>query len=133
MDSSFSQYLMLYMFQPVNYKCLVIVPPEMQQKPKWSLTVDTELDWERTRSIFGNTNGFLCYHDIIEAGNKLDDDMIMVKVQENIKWPGGVLLSIDAMMHEMRKRTEQSLKIQIDLDYYNEVLNEQQSRFQNNS
>lgn len=51
-DPDKSEYLAVYMFNPDDYKCLTVLPPEKFNLPYQTLTVDTPRDWERTQFIF---------------------------------------------------------------------------------
>ena len=50
MDPSVSEYLMLFMFEPKNFRCGVI-RPFVSDYSNYSVTVDTPADLERTRAI----------------------------------------------------------------------------------
>ena len=54
MNPDESQYLMLYMFQPSIFKCLVVIPEKKHQTKNLTLTVDTPEDFKRTLEIINN-------------------------------------------------------------------------------
>ena len=46
-----TQYMLLYSFDPDNFKCCVVEPEPEHNRPYYSCTIDTDEDWERTEDI----------------------------------------------------------------------------------
>jgi len=118
-DPLFSQYLMLYMFQPMINKCLVLLPTEKLSRPNWSLTVDTMSDWERTKKIIGSRKELLSYDDILKICEEQKIDNLEFVNGGQVKFPADVIMSFEAVRHELENRIAKSLTIEItEGDYY---------------
>lgn len=78
-----SEYLFLYMFNPKKYKCLTLIPEEKYQRVYSSLTVDTEVDWKRTKFIFEKLKDAINYFNIIELNKK--DKIPNFEIDKNIQ------------------------------------------------
>jgi len=125
MDPNDSQYLMLYMFQPEHFHCLVVVPPSHHQKPDWLLTVDTPKDWERTEKIFSEFTGFISYEDIIEYSK---ENAIVNMVRDAaglVKIPAGLIFYSDSLRYEKDIRISRSEQYAVEQGEYLKVLNAQ--------
>ena len=108
-DPAYSQYLLLYLFNPRNYRCHVIIPEESHRHPSWSLTVDTPQDWERTLRIFENTDHQLpLYEDILNVCNKHSIPNLDFSEEGYIKFPAGVSINYKTFRYEMDMRMGQS-------------------------
>ncbi len=46
-----TQYMLLYSFDPDNFKCCVVEPKAEHNRPYYSCTIDTPEDWKRTENI----------------------------------------------------------------------------------
>jgi len=125
MNPNESQYLLVYMFQPENYKCLVLIPSKRHIHPDWSLTVDTPLDWERTEQIFSFLGNNFSYDDIVNLQEDKSIKNLYYGSGSLVKLPANMVLYFDSFRKEMDMRIEHSSKEHIVLEKYNEVLNEQ--------
>ncbi len=123
MDPKFSQYLLLYIFQPEKYNCQVLIPEDTHRHPDWSLTVDTPNDFQRTEEIIRKQRNILNYIDILSIckNNKIDN--LHYKVSDNVKCPGGLLITYSAFRKEMEERIKKSKIIQLIQGEYLEALN----------
>ena len=125
MDPNFSEYLLLYMFQPENYKCQVLIPEKDHQNPSWSLTVDTITDLQRTLEIVNDNERLLNYEDIVNICKKNKIHHLTFNPKGSIKFPAGVTLAYKTFRSEMQMRIERSQKVYLRKGEYKEMLNEQ--------
>lgn len=121
-----SQYLMLYMFQPEYFKCQVIIPPVEHRQPKWSLTIDTPEDFERTLYLFEKTNKHLSFEDLIRIGKSFPVPHLVMKYNSIVKLAANMIFYSDTIKFEKELRINNSYKEQISIDQYKKTLYEQQ-------
>ena len=123
MDPKFSQYLLLYIFQPEKYNCQVLIPEDTHRHPDWSLTVDTPDDFQRTKEIIGKQKNIPNYIDILSIckNNKINN--LYYKVSDNVKYPGGLLVTYNSFRKEMEERIKKSKIIQLKKGEHLEALN----------
>lgn len=124
MPIEFSEYLLMYMFQPQNFNCLVLVPCEKHRNPNWSLTVDNADDWERTVEIIGK-NRFLNYDEIVEICNSRKISNLNYNPTGLVKMPANFYIYFKTFRTEMDLRVESSQRIDISIDEYYNIKNEQ--------
>ena len=120
-----SEYLMIYMFQPEQFKCQVLVPPERHQHADWSLTVDTEDDLNKIREIVKGSKGIIDYNTIVEICSKMPSEVMNIKPISNVKFPGGVLVTYSTCRHEMDLRIAKSKTVYIIQEEFENVLQSQ--------
>lgn len=116
MDQNFSEYLLIYAFDPIRYKCNVLIPPKTHQFPSIFLSVDTPNDYNRVIDIynkFGRVN--FSFNDISglitnELNNKNDNLLV--------KFPANVTLFYSTYRNEMNERIKISNNIKISLEEY---------------
>lgn len=123
MDPKFSQYLLLYIFQPEKYNCQVLIPEDTHRHPDWSLTVDVPDDFQRTEEIIRKQKNIPNYIDILSICKNNKVNNLYYKVSDNIKYPGGLLITYSAFRKEMEERIKKSKIIQLDKGEYLEALN----------
>lgn len=124
MDPKFSQYLLLYIFQPEKYNCQVLIPEDTHRHPDWSLTVDTPDDFQRTEEIISKQKNIPNYIDILSICNNNKINNLYYKVSDNVRYPGGLLVTYSAFRKEMEERIKKSKIIQLKKGEYLEALNE---------
>lgn len=125
MDTNYSEYLYLYIFQPNIFNCQILIPDTKHQNPNWLLTLDTPQDLKRIKSIIQDKKEPLNYKDIIEICENQQIPDLEIQFSDNIKLPGGVYLTYDAFVREKNNRINQALKIIVNIDdYYNELKNQ---------
>ena len=124
-DPNFSEYLMLYMFQPDIYQCQVLTPPEKHQHPKWSLTVDTEEDLQKFREIVHGEEDILDYNTVVDICSKMPSEVMNISPISNVKLPGGVLVTYSTCRHEMDLRISKSITVNITQKEFDNVLQSQ--------
>lgn len=125
MDPLYSQYLMLYMFNPLFYKCTVLIPPPFHQAPDWTLTVDNPSDWERTELLFSKSEGFLDYNQIIEIGRSFNIPGLKYGFERMVKFPAGIIMNASAVRKELDERIKKAVTVHITENMYKGVLHDQ--------
>jgi spore coat polysaccharide biosynthesis protein SpsF len=115
MDPSVSEYLMLFMFEPNNFRCGV-TKPFAKDYSNMSVTVDVPADLARTLSILGNANGdplsitLRQITDLIEKHNIPDS---FIKPAGTIKLPYGKSVEFSEFLRDMNRRIQQSERIEL--------------------
>ena len=121
----YTQYLLLYMFQPENYRCLVLHPVAEHCHPSWSLTVDTPADWERTEKIIALTGSPLASHDrIVRICASNDIPHLNFKAGAQVNFPTGIQICYQAFRAEMEQRIARSESEYISMEQYDEAVHE---------
>ncbi len=118
MDPTMSEYLMLYMFDPTNFKCGVI-KPFREDFGSYSVTVDTYMDFERARGILKYANwkpgSSLMHKTILDLF--LDHDKNLpgkqIKSEGDIKLPYGRTMTFAEFKNDIDNRIRQSEMIQL--------------------
>lgn len=121
MPSKFSQYLMLYMFQPNDFDCQVLIPPVEHRKSEWSLTVDTQNDLERTKRIVEGASDLLSYSDILEICTKKNIPHLIASKGGDIRLPAGLCMGYDVLRMEIKRRMAKCRCIPVGLAEYNSM------------
>jgi len=119
-----SQYLMLYLFQPEKYNCQVLIPEESHRHPEWSLSVDTEDDWQRTTEIIGSGKGILDYAQIIDICHRYKISNLHLDSGYKIKLPAGDSIFYAEFRRDIEARIEKSHTVQLRKGEYQERLHE---------
>lgn len=114
MDPSLSEYLMMYMFEPENFKTGVVRAFE-KSYAEYSLTVDTPGDFERTKIIldelgFDGDMNKIRFSKILEI---LEDENIEMPARKlsgggMIRMPEGPPVTYETFKKDMRRRIEGS-------------------------
>lgn len=120
-DASLSEYLMLYMYDPDNYETLVL-DVSSWVPPLTTLTVDTFLDWERTKFIIDNVgyNSDVDLLDIVTLNFEAKIPHFLIPSEAKIKLPHSEV-EIFEFFDMMRKKKNKSHHL-FDLtkeDYFN--------------
>lgn len=116
MDPSLSEYLMLYMFEPENFKTGV-VRAYKESYAEFSLTVDTPEDFERTKIILDHL-GFDGDMSKIQTSNILkilEDETIEMPARKisgggMIRMPEGDPITFEEFKKDMERRIQNSVK-----------------------
>lgn len=108
-DPDLSEYLMLYMFDPDNYKTLV-VDVSSWVPSMTTLTVDTPQDWERTEFIEAHCGGEgeIFLNDIVKLNKKSKIPYFYFSNDVRIKLPMGEYISVERFNEMMRMRVKKS-------------------------
>lgn len=116
MDPSVSEYLMLFMFEPEVYKCGILSPLDKDYSLA-SLTVDTQVDLNRTKEILKQ------YPNKEKLGITLKEILSVIDTHNikgfytsstasaTIKYPYGKVISIEEFANDMQRRKDQSFLI----------------------
>jgi len=122
-DPKFSQYLLLYIFQPEKYNCQILIPEDTHRHPDWSLTVDTPDDFQRTEEIIMKQKNIPNYIDILSIckNNKINN--LYYKGSDNVKCPSGLVITYSAFRKEIEERIKKSKITQLKQGEYLEALN----------
>jgi spore coat polysaccharide biosynthesis protein SpsF len=121
----YSEYLLLYLFQPLNFNCQVIIPPKAHQHPDWSMTVDSLNDWHRTLDIVGDETKFLCYDEIVRICSLKQIRNLLFNADGQVKLPGNWSISFETFRNEIEFRIKKSNNIILDENEYFSMLDEQ--------
>lgn len=121
MNPDESQYLMLYMFQPEIFKCLVILPEKQHQKPNMILTVDNASDFERTLTIIDNKKQLLDLDEIIAKCEADHKPNIQYKGGGVIKLPANLSIYFKTYRTEMDLRMEKSIVKKLKAGSYSQI------------
>ena len=118
-DPDKSEYLALFMFNPDQYKCLTVLPPEEFTFPFNSLTVDTVDDWKRTEFIFGHINEKRVYYgDIVELSRNHDIPYYTLSADSFIKLPDNQSVCYEKFREMYEEKIQKSIQKHIDLELY---------------
>ncbi len=110
MDQSVSEYLMLFLFDPSNYRCGVIKP----FRKNWALTtltVDTPSDLERSRQIAKYWNGpihRITLADILSMVDSNDISHFKIMPLGQVKLPYGQSITFEEFSRDMKERASRS-------------------------
>jgi spore coat polysaccharide biosynthesis protein SpsF len=115
MDPSVSEYLMLFMFEPIHFKCGVIKPFE-QDYSSMTITVDTPEDMARTKAILANYAGkpaHIKLKDIVSIIDTLKIPNSVIKATGTIKLPYGKTMEFEEFIADMNRRKVQSKSLKL--------------------
>jgi len=107
MDPKESQYLLLYMFQPNIFNCLVILPEEKHMRPNYTLTVDTPDDYERTLKIIRN-DCLLDLDEILAICSSNDIPNLLYQEIGTVKLPSNLTIFFETYRREIDLRIQLS-------------------------
>jgi spore coat polysaccharide biosynthesis protein SpsF len=110
-DPSISEYLLLYMFEPRQFKCGVLTIKDFKKSSDYSVTVDTPEDLVRTKTIFelyGNNPLQIKLKDIIDIIDSNNIENSKFKLSGNVKMPYGKEISFEEFQEDMNRRRKQS-------------------------
>lgn len=118
-DSRWSEYLAMFMFNPEEYNCLTILPPDRFNLPFNTLTVDTFDDWERTNFIFDNINKNKIYFgDIQELSLQKKIPHFLLEKESLIKLPENKSITYEEFRNDYEMRIRKSFIEYISEEYY---------------
>lgn len=118
MDPNVSEYLMLYLFEPRNFNCGIIEITN-EDNSKYSLTVDTKADLERTKLTLSHLKQIdfrkIQLSDILKI--YMNDNIKLpaksFEAQGKVKMPYDKLISFEEFTKDMKRRKNESLKISV--------------------
>ena len=112
-DPAISEYLLLYMFNPELYKCGVIKLNKIKKSSNYSLTVDTQEDLTRTKSIFNHFKGEplnIKLKNIIELIDQNNIKNSKIELIGNVKMPYGKEIPFEEFQNDMNRRIDNSIQ-----------------------
>ena len=116
MDPSISEYLMLFIFEPNNYKC-GIIKPFVEDFSKFSITVDTLVDLVRAKNIVTLSKENFKLENIAKFLNDDKLDNLLPKKEialgGKIKYPYDKEITFEEFSSDMKRRKEASLLIKL--------------------
>ncbi len=111
MDPMVSEYLMLYMFEPDNYKC-GILNPFSEDYSNYTITVDTPEDYVRTKEIINlSTNNNKLRLTLKEVIDTIVENNIINAIYNptgDVKYPYGKIISFKEYKKDMERRINKS-------------------------
>ena len=116
-DPAVSEYLLLYMFDPSQYKCGVLRIKGWTDYSSYLLTVDVNEDLERTRTIlryYNNETLKISLKSIIEIIQEYKVDNSIFNPHGVVKMPYGKIITFAEFQQDMSARINQSLQFEID-------------------
>jgi len=117
MDPKYSEYLMLYAFNPIKYNCTVLVPPKEHQLFNFFLTVDTPEDFKLTKNIINCFDNYRFNFDDVVKILKLKKSK-SVSDNKQVKFPGNIELFYSTYRNEIEYRVSKSNQIIVKQDEY---------------
>ncbi len=113
MDPSISEYLMLYMFNPQRYKCGLVVPFN-EDYSNYTLTVDTQNDYNRTLEIIDKSNVLdklnIELKQLLMTAKKNNIRHLIYDAKGEVKYPYGKVISFEEYKLDMKNRIDNSFK-----------------------
>lgn len=117
MDPAVSQYLLLYMFDPDNFKCGVLKIKQWPDYSNMSLTVDVNDDLVRTRKIleyFPGEKTKITLKEILGIIHDHDIPYCTLDGSAQIKMPYNKLITYDEFKKDIEHRISKSVYIEMD-------------------
>ena len=118
MDPDISEYLMLFLFEPQNFKCGIIEVTK-EDNSKYSLTVDTKADLDRTKLVLKHLDEIdykeIQLSDILDLykNNGINLPGKSFASQETVKMPYDKIISFEDFSKDMNRRKKESIKINL--------------------
>jgi spore coat polysaccharide biosynthesis protein SpsF len=118
MDPSVSEYLMLYMFEPKNFRCGVI-KPFAENFSDYSLTVDTYNDFERSRGLLKalswEVGRDVLLSDIMNVYRNENTPLVAKKISSggDVKLPYGKVVPFSEFSADMQRRVDESTLVKL--------------------
>jgi spore coat polysaccharide biosynthesis protein SpsF len=120
-DPEKSEYLMLYMFNPEEFNCQVLIPEESLMAEYSSLTVDTHEDFERTEFLIDRLykNNRLYYDDIIKLNNKKKIPYFNIDKNLLVRMPNNNAITYAKFRRSIiEQRINRSKKVVLEVNFY---------------
>jgi spore coat polysaccharide biosynthesis protein SpsF len=118
MDPSVSEYLMLYMFEPKNFRCGVI-KPFTENFSDYSLTVDTYNDFERSRGLLKalewEVGRAVLLSDVMKVYQNENISLVARKISSggDVKLPYGKVVPFSEFSADMQRRVDESTLVKL--------------------
>ncbi len=106
-DPHHSEYLLLYAFDPMLFRCQVLDGAPEVNRPFYSVTVDTPTDLERVRRIFTTCEAQECGPSAANVVRMLDamPDYEGIAPTAPVKMPNGTTVTYAALLQTLAERT----------------------------
>lgn len=115
-DPAVSEYLLLYMFSPAEYKCGVVRLKSLKESSDYTITVDTLDDYVRTKNILKLFSGDPLKIELKEIIQLIDEYQIensKFNSTGTVKMPYGKETTFENFQLDMTNRIEKSNKLLI--------------------
>jgi spore coat polysaccharide biosynthesis protein SpsF len=111
MNQSYSEYLMLYMFEPNKRNCGIIRPLDKNYSHEL-ITVDTKEDFDKVKSILKKSGKgieikLVDLLQFLKNGSKRNDDSVKIKLPENKE------ITLAEFNEDMERRIQNSVEIKL--------------------
>lgn len=120
-DPEKSEYLLLYMFNPEEFNCQVLIPEESLMAEYSSLTVDTHEDFERTEFLIDRLykNNRLYYDDIIKLNKKIKIPHFNIDKNLLVRMPNNNAITYAEFRSSIiEQRINRSKKVVLEVNFY---------------
>jgi spore coat polysaccharide biosynthesis protein SpsF len=114
-DPNETNYMLLYSFNPDVYKCCVVEPLARHNRPFYSLTVDTQEDWDLVETIIAETKADKWGPDIDQIIEWLDnnpDKRKQISPETEFKIPYGKTRSYQLFLDDFAAKKLKSTVVQ---------------------
>jgi spore coat polysaccharide biosynthesis protein SpsF len=116
MDPDISEYMMLYLFEPDNFKCGIITP-FMEDYSKYSITVDTHEDFHSVKNLInsiGKENELLKLEKIVDFfTTQRNNDLKSIDYDSIIKLPYDKSMTYREFLVDMERRKNGAIQIKM--------------------
>jgi len=114
-DPNKSEYLFYYIFDPANFRTLVLIPSDKELWQEYtSLTVDTELDLYRTKFIYDHIEELNpTYREIVQLHKRVTIPYFEIDKTSRIKLPDRDNMDYQSFRKIINQRIEQSKKVDL--------------------
>lgn len=115
-DPEVSEYLLLFMFDPNNFKCGVIGIGSLKNTANYTVTVDLPEDLKRTKEIFRFYDGDPIRIKLKDIVSIIDERRVANTIHElsgGVKMPYGKEISFEEFQNDMNDRRERSMNFLI--------------------
>jgi len=112
-DPNQSEYMMLYAFDPENYRCMVHEASVNTNRPNYSLTVDTPADLALVQRLYAAFPDDPCGPGIVQAVATLDADPEYhgISCDASIRMPGGSTETFGYLLSMLNARAQRAHKL----------------------
>lgn len=120
-DPAKSEYLLLYMYNPDEFNCQVLIPEKYLRTEFYTLTVDTIEDFKRTQYIINKLyhNDRIFYDDIIKLSKKDKIPNFIMDENALLRMPDNETITYGNFRNRLiRDRIEKSKKIVLEEGFY---------------
>lgn len=119
-DPRKSEYLMLYLFQPSAFRCQVVLPEPDLRGERYSVTVDTPADLERSRYIAKELShmGWIRYDSMLALNERSPIPHFHFSHEGRVRMPDGRFIRYAEFLADMERRMSLSTKTELEDGHY---------------